>query len=130
MNIYQDALGGWVVFDGTMKQHVADFVSANQIYRRLKIMSAIKEFQATMDGIGNQVEVILPLVDMANDLFIVNQLESLLNATPAGGLVGDSALTKESLGVCVELLATFITFANTPLAGVGLTPKQIVRLRG
>ena len=92
--------------------------------------SAIREFQETMGEIGQLVDAMLPLVDLANDLYTVNKLAALVEATPAGELVGDSTLSKESLTVYMEMLATFITFANTPLVSIGLTPKQIVRLRG
>ncbi|MBT9173907.1 MAG: hypothetical protein DDT21_02313 [Syntrophomonadaceae bacterium] len=93
-------------------------------------MSGIHDFEMVMQMAAQQTETLLPLVDQANDLFIANRLQTLVDATGAQGKVGDSNLTKESVAVYVALLAAFIQFAGTPLPGIGLTPKQIVRLRG
>ena len=130
-NIYQDANGGWIVFDGKEKQFFgAEELAAQQFYRRTLMTSAIVEFEGVMKQIGDQVNAMLPLVDLANDLYMVNKLAALVEATPAGELVGDSTLSKESLTVYTEMLATFITFANTPLVSIGLTPKQIAEAFG
>lgn len=103
---------------------------AQQTYGRLQTMSAIQEFEGLMGEIGTHVEAMLPLIDKASGIFAVNQLQEMIDATPAGELVQDSARTREALSVFVALLAAFIVFAETPLAEQGLTPKQIMRLRG
>ena len=129
MRLYQSADGSWIVFDGIAKQRFADEQSAQQTYGRLQTMSAIQEFEGLMGEIGTHVEAMLPLIDKASGIFAVNQVQALIDATPVGEVVKDSARTAQALGVFVALLTAFITFAETPLAGVGLTPTQIMRLR-
>lgn len=102
---------------------------AQQTYGRLQTMSAIQEFEGLMGEIGTHVEAMLPLISKAEGIFTVNQIQAQIDATPAGELVKDSARTAQALGVFVALLSAFIAFAETPLAGVGLTPTQIMRLR-
>ena len=129
--IYQDANSGWIVFDGTEKHTFGvGEEAALSFYRRLQMTSAIVEFQADMDSLGQQVEAMLPVVDKANDLFLVNNLQALIDATASGELVGDSTFVKESLSTYIALLDAFTTFSTATLGDTGLTPKQIVRLRG
>jgi hypothetical protein len=127
--IYQDATGGWIVFDGETKTTFgADEKAAQQAYRRLQIMSAIKDFESGMTAMGLLAEQLIPGVDKAIDIYTVNQLAADVTATAAGEFVGDSTLTKEAMTVYVELMNAFDAFLTKSLPS-GLTPKQIVRLR-
>lgn len=128
MRIWESA-GHWYVATDTQEFQFADYVSAYEEYRRLQVMSAIKDFQSSVDSMGVLAEQLIPGVDKALDIYAVNQLEAEISGTEAGALVGDSTLTKEAATVYVELMNAFSAFLTKPL-GSGLTPKQIVRLRG
>ena len=129
--LYQSANGSWIVFDGQQKHFFGgDEAAANQFYRRLLIMSAITSWQEKIEKLGEQAEALLPVADAASDMYAVNGLQVVIDTTPAGELVGDSTLTKEAATLYHALQEAFLEFVNSPVGEIGLTAKQILRLRG
>jgi len=104
----------------------------------LQQLSAVREWEALMRGIGALVEQAIDSTARPERLWIENGLAALIEATAHGERVGDSGYTREAaLGARVFVQAFMTTFAVTPLlvdtlpdgTEIRLTPLQLLSQR-
>jgi len=128
--IYQAANGKWVVFDGSEKHYFTEEEEskAQQFYRGLQIMSAIVEFQEKIGQLGDLAVQMLNLARVAERIYTVNQIATLVDATEPGEIVGDSNLTKEAVEAYALLLEAFLDWVGDALDN-SMTPEDILFLR-
>src|SRR5262245_646935 len=78
-------------------------------------MSAIREWELLMRQIGAMVEQCIDATARPERLWLVNQLQAMIEATEHGQLVGDSDYTRESALAARAFVEAFMQFAQVPL---------------
>jgi len=127
---YQDAAGGWIVFDGTTKHRFPTQRVAELAKRQLERPTALMEMETLLQGNLDSIQGLIDGLAKPARIWRANSiLEKLIGGTPDGEVVSGSLYTKEYWLAIIELFDAFQKWLREPLPGCGLEPENIVSQR-
>jgi hypothetical protein len=100
-------------------------------------MSAIREWETLMRQIGAIAESAVDATARPERLWLVNQLETLIESTAHGELVGDSTYTREAALAARQFVQAFLAWSQTEITVdtledgtlIQMSPMAIITLR-